>query len=302
MSKLIALDDGHGMQTIGKRTPMLPGSSTFMHENEFNRAVVGYLDEELKRCGFRTLHVAPGDEDTALKTRVTSANNANADLYLSIHANANTGQWGTWGGIETFVFPKGESIRIGKACHNRLVGGTKLRDRGVKDGSHLYVIKYTDMPSVLFECAFMDNLEEARLLMSDAYRRECAKEIAQGVCDAYGIKYVEVVVEQPKPIAKTAKLKASEDGVYWNGIKLAKGQIGRLYVLKPINLWNPDRKTHRVLQPGEVIRVYGEGDRDNYKYEVGAGYTVSNVETHVRYEKADDDLIEANEVFYGGAK
>jgi N-acetylmuramoyl-L-alanine amidase len=200
MTKLIALDDGHGMQTIGKRTPMLPGSTTFMHENEFNRAVVAHLDTELKRCGFRTLHVAPGDSDVPLKTRVTAANNAKADLYLSIHANANTGVWGTWGGIETFVFPKGESTRIGKACHNRLIGGTKLRDRGVKDGSHLYVIKYTNMPAVLFEAAFMDNLEEARLLMSDDYRKECAKEIAQGVCDAYGVKYV----EKPKEVVKVA--------------------------------------------------------------------------------------------------
>lgn len=204
MTKLIALDDGHGMQTSGKRTPMLPGTQAFMHENDFNRAVVGYLDAELKRCGFRTIHVAPGDSDIPLKTRVTTANNAKADLYLSIHANANTGVWGSWGGIETFVFPKGESTRIGKACHNRLIGGTKLRDRGVKDGSHLYVIKNTNMPGILFECAFMDNLEEARLLMSDSYRKECAKEIAQGVCDAYGVNYVEAKIEKPKEVVKVA--------------------------------------------------------------------------------------------------
>jgi N-acetylmuramoyl-L-alanine amidase len=125
----------------------------------------------------------------------------------------------------------------------------------------------------------------------------------------YGKTYAELLAdivnefaECTKPIVSAAKLIASEDGVYWNGVKLAKGQIGRLYVLKPIVLWNPDRVTHRVLQPGEVIRVYGEGDRDNYKYEVGGGYTVSHVETHVRYEKADDDLIEANEAFYGGGE
>jgi N-acetylmuramoyl-L-alanine amidase len=210
MTKLIALDDGHGMQTPGKRTPMLPGSTTFMHENEFNRAVVGYLDTELKRCGFRTLHVAPGDSDVALSTRVKTANNAKADLYLSIHANANTGKWGTWGGIETYVYPKGESIRIGTACHKRLIGGTKLRDRGVKDGSHLYVIKETDMPAVLVEAAFMDNLEEAKLLMSAEYRKECAKEIAQGVCGAYGVKYVSdgLSASAPKP---TEVIKEEED-------------------------------------------------------------------------------------------
>jgi N-acetylmuramoyl-L-alanine amidase len=233
MTKLIALDDGHGLNTIGKRTPMLPGSSTFMHENEFNRAVVGYLDTELKRCGFRTIHVAPGDSDVALSTRVKTANDAIADLYLSIHANANTGVWGTWGGIETFVYPKGESTRIGKACHNRLNGGTKLRDRGVKDGSHLYVIKYTKMPAVLFEAAFMDNLEEAKLLISDNYRKECAKEIAQGVCDAYGVKYVGEVVKQainPKPVENPRKqVRVIIETNNVNGAKIAEDFIGRGY-------------------------------------------------------------------------
>lgn len=44
MSKIIALDDGHGMETSGKRTPVLPDGSVML-ENEFNGAVVKYLDE-----------------------------------------------------------------------------------------------------------------------------------------------------------------------------------------------------------------------------------------------------------------
>ncbi len=52
MSYTIALDDGHGMETAGKRTPKF-NDGTFMRENEFNRAVVNYLNVELKRCGFK---------------------------------------------------------------------------------------------------------------------------------------------------------------------------------------------------------------------------------------------------------
>jgi N-acetylmuramoyl-L-alanine amidase len=70
----------------------------------------------------------------------------------------------------------------------------------MKDGSHLYVIKYTTgIPAVLVECGFMDNLREARLLDSEAYRKECALELAKGVCEAYGVKYVPYVA--PKPVA-----------------------------------------------------------------------------------------------------
>lgn len=198
MSRLIAIDDGHGMATAGKRTPIFPDGTkspetgkNFMHENEFNRAVKRYLKEELERCGFRTILVAPTDDDTPLSTRVAVANNANADLYVSIHANANTSQWGTWGGAETYTWGSGESLRIGRIIHRHLMQGTPLRDRGVKDGSWLYVIKNTRMPAVLVECAFMDNLEEAKLLLSDSFRRECAREIAMGICEAYGVQYVE---------------------------------------------------------------------------------------------------------------
>lgn len=189
MTKLIALDDGHGMETAGKRTPKTPEGKV-MKENEFNSRVVELLDAHLKRCGFKTLLVAPTDADTSLSERVKKANNAKADLYLSVHANANTGKWGSWGGIETYTWGKGESLRIGKIIHKYLLQGTQLRDRGVKDGSWLYVIKNTKAPAVLAECGFMDNLYEARLLISEAYRQETAEELARAVCEAFGVKYV----------------------------------------------------------------------------------------------------------------
>jgi N-acetylmuramoyl-L-alanine amidase len=194
---IIALSDGHGMQTAGKRTPIFPEGSgiksstgNFMHENEFNRAVINYLKIELERTGFQTLLVAPTDADTSLVTRTNLANSRGADLYMSVHANANISQWGTWGGIETFAMPKGEGLRIAKIIHKHLMEGTEFRDRGVKDGSHLWEIRKTQMPAVLAECGFMDNLNEAKHLLNDAYRRECAREIAQGISEAFGVKYV----------------------------------------------------------------------------------------------------------------
>lgn len=199
MSKLIAIRDGHGVDTPGKRTPKMDDGYV-MKENEFNSAVANLLEIELKRCGFRTLQVAPESTDTSLTTGVNRANNAKADLFISIHANANTGVWGSWGGIETLTWGSGESLRIGKIIQKQLVQATKLRDRGMKDGSWLYEAKYTKMPFVLVECGFMDNKTEAKLLRSDAYRKTCAIAIAKGICEAYGVKYVS---EAPKPSEST---------------------------------------------------------------------------------------------------
>jgi N-acetylmuramoyl-L-alanine amidase/LysM repeat protein len=259
MAKLVAIDDGHGMETSGKRTPTgiksIDTGKNFMHENEFNRAVAKYLKAHLEKSGFKTLMVAPTDADTPLATRVATANNAKADFYISIHANANTGKWGTWGGAETFTYKlSGESHRIGKIIHKHLMKGTPLRDRGVKDGSGLYVVKNTKMPSVLVECAFMDNLEEAKLLSSDAFRRECAREIAMGICEALGVKFVDgaSTPAQPKPATPTqptAKLYRVRKA--WSD---AKSQIGAYSVLQSAKDLADKNKDYKVFDDnGKVV-------------------------------------------------
>lgn len=194
---LIALDDGHGISTSGKRTPTLPNGQKseiglpYMNENLFNRAVVRYLKEELERNDFAILEVAPTDTDTPLATRTTLANSRGANLYISIHANASTGVFGNHGGIETFHAGKGESLKLASAIHQELLKGTPLSDRGLKDGSHLWVIRKTNMVSVLLELGFMDSHKDYKYLLSDAYRRECAREICIGICKYYNRKYKE---------------------------------------------------------------------------------------------------------------
>ncbi|WP_124728853.1 N-acetylmuramoyl-L-alanine amidase [Staphylospora marina] len=130
MTYLIALDDGHGMQTAGKRTPPIPQlGGRVIRENEFNRAVVALLDQELKRCGFRTLLVAPTDDDTPLATRTNRANSAGAHLYVSCHYNAGGGE-----GIETFHYPgSAKGKQAAQVIHQHLLNsGVNRKNRGVK--------------------------------------------------------------------------------------------------------------------------------------------------------------------------
>jgi len=187
--KLIAISDGHGMETPGKRTPLF-SDGTFMYENEFNNVTAGYLKTNLERCGFDTLMVAPTDADTPLMTRISGANKAGADLYLSVHANADKGVWGTANGMSVFYYPGSvESKRAAEIIQKYLLQGTSQRDRKVQIAK-FDELNYTKMPAVLCECAFMDNLREAELLLTDAYRRECAAEICQGICEYFGVEYI----------------------------------------------------------------------------------------------------------------
>jgi N-acetylmuramoyl-L-alanine amidase len=195
MSYLIALDDGHGSATPGKRSLNIPGIGV-IKENTFNRAVVNHLHAELKRCGFQTLLVAPTDADIPLVTRTAIANRNKADAYISVHYNAGGGS-----GIETFYYPgSSKGQKLANAVHKYVIQGTTQKNRGVKTGN-LHVLRETKMPACLIEYGFMDDPElvEARRMIDADFQKECAVETAKGICEYFGVSYVPEDATPPVP-------------------------------------------------------------------------------------------------------
>lgn len=190
---LIAIDNGHGKNTAGKRTPKFE-DGTQMREWEFNYATAKYLKAELERCGFKTIMLSDTENDTPLATRVSKANSAKADLVISIHANALTeAKFGTHGGTEMFVYKAGNTAeKYAKNMLNRVMSNSckGFKNRGIKY-NNLYMTRETNAPSILVEALFMDNLEEAKKLKSDSFRRQYAIDICKGICDTISVKYVE---------------------------------------------------------------------------------------------------------------
>lgn len=189
IKKIIALDDPHGWDTAGKRTPKFP-DGTFMKENEFGSATIHKLAVMLLHKGFTVFYTAPTVQDVPLAERVKTANVKSADILISLHANASgTGsEFNSASGVETFCYKfGGQAEKLARAVHSNLIGGTKQKDRGVKEGNFA-IIRDTLMPGILVEAAFMTNLEEAKLLMSDKFRVEVATEIYKGVLQYFAIK------------------------------------------------------------------------------------------------------------------
>ena len=197
MAKLIALDNGHGIKTPGKRTPKWTDGTVsiytkrdYMHEWEFNRGVVKRLKPLLERNGFKVLEVSPTEVDTSIVRRCRLANAHHADIFVSVHANALSSVWNEKvGGIETLTSGKGESLALGKILQKHMVWASGLRDRGLKDGSWLGVVKGTHMPAVLVECGFMDNPAEAKMLNMAEYRQQMAVALCKGICEYYNVVY-----------------------------------------------------------------------------------------------------------------
>jgi len=191
----VAIDNGHGLNTAGKRTPPLPGGRV-IHEWEFNYPTAKKLKQVLERCGLETIMVSDTQEDTPLATRTSKANNANADIFVSIHYNAFKGEWGTHGGVETHYYPtSGKGKKLAQLVQAELAKATGRRDRGIW-ASDFYVLRKTKMPAILCECGFMDNLEEAKLMLDENYQWTVAEAIGRGICAYLGVKYV------PKPEPK----------------------------------------------------------------------------------------------------
>lgn len=190
MSKLIAIDNGHGLNTAGKRTPLF-SDGTFMHEWEFNYTTAKYLETELKRCGFETIMLSDTKDDTPLQTRTKLCNKANADFCVSIHYNAITGTWQTTAtGTEIYSYPgNATDAKYASLIHPYVVQATGLKDRGCRQAD-FHMVREPKCPAILVEFGFMDNLNDAKLAIQDSFRKRCATGLAKGICVAFDTKYV----------------------------------------------------------------------------------------------------------------
>ncbi|MDS1007215.1 N-acetylmuramoyl-L-alanine amidase [Clostridium sporogenes] len=88
----------------------------------------------------------------SLSYRTNTANNNNVDLYVSIHFNAFNGSaYGT----EVLTYGGNKFSEATSVLNNIVFLG--YTNRGIKDGSNLYVIRNTKAKSMLIECCFCDN-------------------------------------------------------------------------------------------------------------------------------------------------
>lgn len=200
MEYLLILDDGHGPETAGKRSPEMADGSV-MRENTFNKAVKQYAKAEAERNGIHVFLTAPEDTDVPLATRSKRANDKYREfekkygkdgfkcILIAIHANAFKGVFGSHGGIDTFYhINSARGKAIATIIQKHLVKGSPLRDRGIKP-ENFHIIRETIMGAVLVELGFMDSEHDIQYLISDDYRRECARELVEGTCEYFGIPY-----------------------------------------------------------------------------------------------------------------
>jgi N-acetylmuramoyl-L-alanine amidase len=158
---------------IGHNCPPDTGARGIRFEDNLTLDVGNRVISKLQALGHQVIPCKPdrasrvGD---SLARRCDKANANNVDVFVSIHFNAFNGQAN---GTELFAGSE-TSRRIAKPVLDEIV---KLGffNRGVKSGSHLYVLRNTDMPAILVEGCFLDSQKDMNLYNPEALANAIVK-------------------------------------------------------------------------------------------------------------------------------
>lgn len=187
----ILIDNGHGVDTAGKRSP-----DGRLLEYAYARVIALRLEKELKARGYNAIRIVPEENDISLKERCRRANKYGSKdvLLVSIHCNA-AGDGTSWlpaRGWAVYVDPTAsqESKRLATALANAAEDyGLNVRKEtaGINYWvQSLYICKHTLCPAVLTENLFQDNKEDVEYLLSEMGKQTIVNLHVEGI-----IKYIE---------------------------------------------------------------------------------------------------------------
>lgn len=181
-NKIITIDPGHGGSDSGA---VGPNGYT---EKEGAFAISQKVASILNQSGAKVVMTRDSDVDVygpnasarnELQARVDVGNNANSDIFVSIHCNAFVNPAAN--GTQTFYYGSSyQGQRLAQSIQEKMIEVNGLRDRGIST-CNFYVVKHSYMPAVLIETAFITNYDEEALLSDDEWQTTMAKAIAEGI-------------------------------------------------------------------------------------------------------------------------
>ena len=193
-NRIIVIDAGHGGPDGGA------SDATGVCEKDINLNIAKYLEVYLKQSGAkvvmtRTKDVSLHTNDNAsvknrkredLLKRKEIANTSGADMMISIHLNCfeQTKYNGAQVFYETnFAESKALATAIQKAMRENLNPNNNRLEQKINDTKIQF--QNLSVPSVLVECGFLSNPEEASLLKTPEYQQKTALAVYLGIIQFY---------------------------------------------------------------------------------------------------------------------
>lgn len=205
----VVIDAGHGGSNTGAK-----GRGVALYEKNLTLAIARLVEKRLGLAGIKVVMSRGRDRYLTLRQRSRIAEDAHADLFVSIHANASPQH--NQRGLETYFLSRDAadvearrvaarapqpalalvaelqrletqrgSAKLGKLMQKRLLDVRPTQNRGVRQGAY-DVLGELSMPAVLVEIGFIDHALEGPELQQPEIQRAIAGGIAQGVLDYIG--------------------------------------------------------------------------------------------------------------------
>jgi len=199
-SRTIVIDAGHGGRDVGADS-----ISSHDSEKDYTLDWAQRLERLLATNGWKVVMTRTSDIDLGLGERVAIADQANADVFVSLHFNSGSPNR-SLAGIETYcltptgmpshltrnydddlrqVFPNNafdeQNVQAAVRLHRALLQRSGATDRGVRRARFMTVLRGQNRPAVLIEGGYLTNPTEAQRIASSSYRQLLAEAVASGL-------------------------------------------------------------------------------------------------------------------------
>lgn len=179
----VCLDPGHSNKTIGA----VGADGT--KEGEVVLSVALRAGKYLEDNGIEVIYTRLDGSHRELYERAKIANDAKADLFISIHLDANSNRDAN--GTTTYCYKLGGPGEVlARNIHRELISSLRRFDRGVRAENFL-VLRATKMPAILCELLFVSNLEEEDIIKQESNQEKAAYAIAKGIVATLGLELKE---------------------------------------------------------------------------------------------------------------
>ncbi len=183
----VVIDAGHGGYDPGAITQQ------GLYEKEINLQVAKKVADLLAPGVIHVTLTRDEDEDyvpnglqgkttkkqTDLNYRISMAAEAKADLFVSLHVNAEAG--GQKSGAETFFYEGSASgKKLAETIQQELIKIPGMNRRIAKPAD-FYVLRNTEMPAVIVELGYLSNPLERKKLQQSWYQAQLAQAVAKGI-------------------------------------------------------------------------------------------------------------------------